>query len=64
MKLFYQTFILGNRGQLLPFRIIFDRNDEILVYSFAAILLIIGLSILSWMISKIRIHQAIKLGEE
>lgn len=55
---------LGNQGQLLPFHIIFDRSDELLIYSFAGILLIIGLSILSWMISKIRIHQAIKLGEE
>ncbi len=55
---------LGNHGQLLPFRIIFDRGDELLVYVFAGILLIIGLSILSWMISKIRIHQAIKLGED
>ncbi|WP_078551218.1 ABC transporter permease [Bacillus alkalicellulosilyticus] len=55
---------LGTEGQLLPFRIVFERSDEILIYSFAGLLLISGLAILSWMISKIRIHQAIKIGEE
>ncbi len=55
---------LGSQGQLLPFRMVFKQSDEWLVYSFAGILLLVGLGILIGMISRIRIHQAIKIGEE
>ena len=57
-------YSLGGQKQILPFRIFVEARDELLIYCFAAVILIIGLAILSWMVSKIKIHQAIKIGEE
>ena len=57
-------YALGGQKQILPFRIYVEIRDELLIYCFAAVILVIGLAILSWMVSKIKIYQAIKIGEE
>lgn len=59
---FQQT--LGSEGQLLPFHVIFRTSDELLIYSFAGLLLLIGLLILTWLVRRINMHKALKLGEE
>ncbi|WP_245363651.1 ABC transporter permease [Cohnella thailandensis] len=47
-----------------PFAVIFETLDFARLYSVVAIMLIIGLIILGAMVSRTRIHQALKLGED
>lgn len=47
-----------------PFKVMFDAADFIRLYSIVIIMLLLGLGILSFMLSRIRVHQALKLGED
>jgi putative ABC transport system permease protein len=56
--------VFSTAEQIPPFEVIAYWSDYLKVYGFVGIMLIAGLSVLSAIVSKIRIHQAIKLGEE
>jgi len=47
-----------------PFRVVANRGDYVKIYSFIGIMLSIGFAALGVMISRIRIAQALKLGED
>lgn len=47
-----------------PFEVIFARLDYIRLYSTVFFMLAVGLGILGFMLTRIRIHQALKLGED
>ena len=51
-------------AQVPPFRIVALRSDFFKVVAVAAAMLVSGGVLFRWMIGRIRIHQAIKLGEE
>jgi putative ABC transport system permease protein len=65
-QLFVPLFQLSfdAREQVPPFRVIFDVSDELKIYGFIVFMLVIGLSILMILLKRIRVHQAIKLGED
>jgi putative ABC transport system permease protein len=50
--------------QVPPFQIIQQLSDYIQLYGIVGIMLAAGLAILGYRLSRIRIHQALKLGEE
>ncbi len=50
--------------QVPPFKVAAAREDYIRIYAVILMMLTVGLSILGFIISKIKIHQAIKLGED
>lgn len=62
VPLFELSFASGS--QVTPFRVIFDSTDEMRIYAFVALMLLIGLAILIGLLSRIRVHQAVKLGED
>lgn len=47
-----------------PFKVMFEAIDFIRLYTIVIVMLLIGLGILSYMLSRIRVHQALKLGED
>lgn len=47
-----------------PFKVIFDAMDFARLYTVVAVMLLAGLVILGMMVSRTRIHQALKLGED
>ncbi|MDF2836458.1 MAG: transporter permease [Paenibacillus sp.] len=47
-----------------PFMVKFEAADYIRIYIMVGLMLIIGLGILAYMLSRLRIHQALKLGED
>ncbi|CAM4325804.1 FtsX-like permease family protein [Paenibacillus alkaliterrae] len=47
-----------------PFKVMFDSADLMRIYILVGFMLMIGLGILAYMLSRLRIHQAIKLGED
>lgn len=47
-----------------PFAVVFDRLDYVRLYSTVLFMLAVGLGILGFMLTRIRIHQALKLGED
>ncbi|MFC5530895.1 ABC transporter permease [Cohnella yongneupensis] len=47
-----------------PFKVIFEAIDFIRLYTTVVVMLLLGLGILSYMLSRIRVHQALKLGED
>nr|WP_255654465.1 FtsX-like permease family protein [Cohnella sp. REN36] len=47
-----------------PFRVLFENMDFVRLYATVGVMLLAGLAILGYMISRIRIHQALKLGED
>jgi len=65
-RLFVPNFqIAFNPGSLVPpFKVSFAAIDFIRLYSIVGFMLAIGLGILSFMLSRIRVHQALKLGED
>lgn len=47
-----------------PFSVVLDASDEMKIYVFVAIMLFVGLAVLIGFLRKIKIDQAIKLGED
>ncbi|WP_424767389.1 ABC transporter permease [Paenibacillus sp. sgz302251] len=47
-----------------PFKVMFDADDLMRIYVLVGFMLLTGLGILAYMLSRLRIHQAIKLGED
>jgi putative ABC transport system permease protein len=56
--------VFSTAEQILPFEVIAYWSDYLKVYGFVGFMLIAGLAVLSGIVSRIRIHQVIKLGEE
>ncbi|MDH4619771.1 ABC transporter permease [Brevibacillus sp. AY1] len=50
--------------QIPPFTITSSAQDEWLIYSFVAITLVVGIAIVGVILSRMQIHQAVKLGED
>lgn len=65
-RLFVPNFqIAFNPSSLVPpFKVIFSAIDFIRLYCIVFIMLLLGLGILSYMLSRLRVHQALKLGED
>lgn len=65
-RLYVPNFqIAFNPGSLVPpFHVMFDPVDFIRLYTVVGIMLVLGIGILTYMLSRIRIHQALKLGED
>ncbi|MBS4195556.1 ABC transporter permease [Lederbergia citri] len=55
---------LNIRDLTPPFTVISDASDEAKIYIFSALMLVLGSAILIGFLRKIKIHQAIKLGED
>lgn len=47
-----------------PFKVMIESADLMRIYILVGFMLLIGLGILAYMLSRLRIHQAIKLGED
>ncbi len=62
VPLFQLSF--ASSSQVPPFRVTFDPLDYIRLYFIVTVLLLLGLFILGYMLSRIKIHQAVKLGED
>lgn len=57
--------IAFNPGTLVPpFHVIFRSLDYVRLYAVVGFMLLVGLGILGGMVSRTRIHQALKLGED
>lgn len=52
------------KTQVPPFRIIFEAKDTLQLYIVVAVMMVTGASLLFVHIRSLRVHQAIKLGEE
>jgi putative ABC transport system permease protein len=65
-QLFVPLFQLSfnQKDQVPPFRVIFDGNDEVKIYLFILFMLMIGIGVLMYLLKRIRIHQAIRLGDD
>ncbi|WP_364146238.1 ABC transporter permease [Paenibacillus sp. LPE1-1-1.1] len=65
-RLYVPNFqIAFNPSSLVPpFKVMFDAADLMRIYLLVGFMLVIGLGILAYMLSRLRIHQAIKLGED
>jgi putative ABC transport system permease protein len=50
--------------QVPPFQVTFDPSDRIKLYVIVSLMILVGLMILGTMLSRIKIHQAVKLGED
>ncbi|RUT36351.1 FtsX-like permease family protein [Paenibacillus zeisoli] len=51
-------------SQVPPFRIVFDAKDTQQLYLVVAFMLLMGAGLLLWQIRRLKVHQAVKLGEE
>lgn len=65
-KLFVPMFRFGftSESMVPPFEAIFDAQDEQKIYFFIFFILLAGLLVLIGLLRRIKIHQAIKLGED
>lgn len=51
-------------SQVPPFRIIFNSSDTMQLYVVVLVMLLLGAGLLFWQIRRLRVHQAVKMGEE
>jgi putative ABC transport system permease protein len=52
------------KSQVPPFRVVFEAKDMYQLYGVVAFMLVIGATLLLLHIRRLRVHQAVKLGEE
>lgn len=52
------------KTQVPPFEVTFDPRDQVRLYWIVTMMIAIGLGVLGSFVSRIRIHQAVKLGED
>lgn len=52
------------KTQVPPFEVTFDPRDQVRLYWIVTVMISIGLGVLGSFVSRIRIHQAVKLGED
>lgn len=52
------------RTQVPPFRIVFDSKDTMQLYVIVIVMMLIGAALLTAHIRKLKVHDAVKLGEE
>ncbi len=50
--------------QVPPFQVIFDPKDTTSLFIIVSVMIVTGLGILAYLLSRIKIHQAVKLGED
>ncbi|WP_238351919.1 hypothetical protein [Brevibacillus brevis] len=50
--------------QVPPFTVISMPQDEQIIYTFIAVTLVIGIGVVGILLSRMQIHQAVKLGED
>jgi putative ABC transport system permease protein len=62
VPLFQLTF--NPTTQVPPFKVTFDPRDSIQLYIIVSFMITTGLFILGYLLSRIKIHQAVKLGED
>ncbi|MFK7695045.1 FtsX-like permease family protein [Paenibacillus sp. HJGM_3] len=62
VRLFELSF--NPAAQVPPFQVAFDPGDPVKLYLIVIVMMGVGLFILGWLLSRIRIHQAVKLGED
>ncbi|TMV50306.1 FtsX-like permease family protein [Paenibacillus mesophilus] len=62
VPLFQLSF--NSTTQVPPFQVMFDSTDSVRLYIIVTIMITIGLGILGYLLSRIKIHQAVKLGED
>lgn len=58
------SLYLHAEKQIPPFTITSAAEDEWMIYSFVAITLVVGIGIVGAILSRMQIHQAVKLGED
>lgn len=58
------SLYLHAEKQVPPFTITSAAEDEWMIYSFVAITLVVGIGIVGAILSRMQIHQAVKLGED
>ncbi|MDB4865887.1 MAG: transporter permease [Cohnella sp.] len=65
-RLYVPNFqIAFNPSSLVPpFKVMFSAVDFVRLYTTVGFMLVLGLAILTYMLSRIKIHQALKLGED
>ncbi|MBB6729584.1 ABC transporter permease [Cohnella zeiphila] len=51
-------------NQVPPFRVVFDNVDTIRLYIVVGVMMLIGIALLVTHIRRLKVHQAVKLGEE
>jgi putative ABC transport system permease protein len=51
-------------SQIPPFRIVFEAKDTMKLYYAVGVMMLIGIGLLFMQIRKLRVHEAVKLGEE
>ncbi|MBQ3864812.1 MAG: FtsX-like permease family protein [Clostridia bacterium] len=56
--------VYDSSNRILPFRVMSSQTDYLRIYAFVFLVILVGFMILAWIIRKIRIAQALKLGEE
>lgn len=54
----------GAGRQVPPFQVVSEPMDEMRLYLFVLLMLLLGVGILTWLLSRIKIYQAVKLGED
>jgi putative ABC transport system permease protein len=54
----------SDADQILPMRMITNWSDSVRLFGVIALVVVVCMVILAWLVSRIRIAQALKLGED
>ena len=64
VRIFAPLLKIAYKDSLLPLDIVFNRSDNLKIYAVVLAMLISGIIVLSLFIRKLKINEAVKIGEE
>lgn len=64
VRIYAPLLKIAYTGSALPLEILFDRGDNIRIYAVVVAMLVTGIVVLSMFIRKLKINEAVKIGEE
>ncbi len=56
--------VYASAEQVPPFRIVIEAKDFVQIYTIGAVMIVAGIALFRLIVSRINVHQALKLGEE
>ena len=64
VKIYTPLLKIAYSGSALPLEIVFNRSDNLKIYAVVIAMLVTGIVVLSMFINKLKINEAVKIGEE
>jgi putative ABC transport system permease protein len=64
VRIFAPLLKVAYNDGVLPLEVLFNRGDNVKIFMVVGLMLAAGIVVLAWYIGKLKINEAVKIGEE